>query len=284
MGRAGKTITETVSNMTIFGGTFHQVRTTATAVAILGCVLETSALRGASIAVPNGSFESQSGVGQPFGVNVLIDSWQKLPNPGIPEGGSNNFFWVQTAGAFVGTAPTSANPYNNLLGTQAAYVLSIPGAGIFQDNQSVDWSGTASGLNATYQTGLSYNLTVGVFGKGMVQDFSTLQLSFYYRDGANRVTVGTPTTVVFDTSIFNPAGPFSLIDYSVNVPPVQPGDAWADKNIGIQIASVQGTGDGYWDMDNVRLASNVPEPGSLALVAVGLAGLGLRQWRARRRA
>jgi hypothetical protein len=285
MGRPGReSITERVLNMTIFGGTSHQVRTVAAAVAILGWVLAPDALRAASITVPNGSFESQSGVGQPFGVNVLMDSWQKLPNPGIPEGGSNNFFWVQSAGVFVGTAPNSANPYDNLVGTQGAYVLSIPGAGIFQDNQSTDWSGAANGLNAIYQVGLSYNLTVGLFGKGMVDNFSSLQLSLYYRDGDNRVTVGTPTTVTFDTSIFNPAGPFSLIDYSVNLPPVQAGDAWANKNIGIQIASVQGTGDGYWDMDNVRLTSTIPEPGTLALVALGLTALGLIQWRARQRA
>ena len=42
-------------------------------------------------------------------------------------------------------------------------------------------------------------------------------------------------------------------------------DAWAGKNIGIRIDSVVGTGDGYWDMDNVRLVSMVPEPGAFAL-------------------
>lgn len=256
----------------------------ASVVVLLAGMLGADALQAASIAVPNGSFESQSGVGQPFGVNVLIDSWEKLPNPGVPEGGPNNFFWIQSAGVFVGSAPNTANPYNNLTGTQAAYVLSIPGAGIFQDNQSTDWSGAANGLNATYQVGLGYNVTVGLFGKGMVDDFSALQLSLYYRDGANRVTIGTPTTVTFDNSVFNPAGPFSLIDYSVEIPPVQAGDAWASKNIGIQFASIQGTGEGYWDMDNVRLTSVVPEPGPLALMAVGLAALGVTRWRSRSRA
>jgi hypothetical protein len=236
-----------------------------------------------SIPVPNGSFESQSGVGQPFGVNILIDSWQKLPNPGIPEGGSNNFYWVQTAGMFVGTAPNSSNPYTNLDGTQAAYVLSFPGAGIFQDSQSADWSGATNGLNAIYKVGSSYDLTVGLFGKGMVDNYSSLQLSFYYRDGANIVTVGTPTTVTFNSTTFNPAGPFTLIDYSVNLPAVQASDAWANKNIGIEIASVQGTGAGYWDMDNVRLSASVPEPGTLVLAALGLGGVALIRWRSRRR-
>ncbi|MFO1502071.1 MAG: hypothetical protein U1G07_27475 [Verrucomicrobiota bacterium] len=267
--------------MSIIGGTINHARSLVTAAAICGGLLATDRLQAASLNVPNGSFESQSGVGQPFGVNIFIDSWEKLPNPGIPEGGSNNFFWVQSAGAFLAMAPNSATPYSNLAGSQAAFVLSIPGAGLFQDNQSKDWSGAANGLNATYQVGLAYNLTVGLFGKGMVDDFSAVQLSLYYRDGANRVTIGTPTTVTFDTSIFNPAGPFSLIDYSVDIPQVQAGDPWANQNIGIQIASIQGTGQGYWDMDNVRLTSTVPEPAPLALAAVGVSVLALMRLRSR---
>ena len=227
-----------------------------------------------SIPVPNGSFESQSGVGQPFGVNVLLDSWQKPPNPGYPEGGSNNFFWVQSAGAFVGTSPSSPNPYSNLLGTQAAYVLGLPGAGIFQDNISTDWSGATTGLNATFQVGLSYNLTVGVFGKGLENGFSSLQLALFYRGPSNSIVNVGSTTVTFNTNTFNPSGPFSLIDYAVSVPTVQAGNAWAGKNIGISISSLQGTGAGYWDMDNVRLNA-VPEPGIWALTSLGVAGMWL---------
>jgi hypothetical protein len=235
------------------------------------------------ITVPNGSFESQSGVGQPFGVNVFIDSWQKPPNPGYPEGGPNNFYWIQSAGAFVGTYPNSANPYSNLLGTQGAYVLSLPGAGLFQDSESTDWSGAANGLNAIYQVGQSYQLTVGVFGKGMVENYSSLQLSLYYRDAShNRVTIGSPTTVTFNSTIFNPAGPFTLMDYSVNLPAVQAGDAWAGRNIGIEIASVLGDGNGYWDMDNVRLTA-IPEPASAGLAALGFAGLIFARARSRRK-
>ena len=252
----------------------------ATAMVLLG----TGALRAGSIDVPNFSFESQSGVGQPFGVNVLIDSWQKPPNPGIPEGGTNNFYWIQSAGAFVGTSPNSANPYSNLVGTQGAYVLSIPGAGLFQDNLSTDWSGSTNGLNATYHVGSAYQLTLGIFGKGMVENYSSLQLSLYYRDGPNMVTVGSPTTITFSTATFNPAGPFTLIDYSVELPAVQASDAWAGKNIGIRIDSVLGTGDGYWDMDNVRLVSTVPEPGSLKLAALGLGGLAFMLRRSNRQA
>lgn len=233
-------------------------------------MIAASISQAANIPVSNGSFESQSGVGQPFGVNVLIDSWQKPPNPGYPEGGS--FYWIQSAGAFIGTSPNTANPYSNLHGTQAAYVLSMPGAGLFQDDQTADWSSAVNGLNATYQPGLCYQLTLGLFGKGMAENYSSLQLSLYYRDGANRITIGNPTTIVFDSATFNPGGPFTLVDYSVITPVVQADDPWAGKNIGISIMSVTGDGNGYWDMDNVRLVSAVPEPATLSMAALGLGG------------
>jgi hypothetical protein len=167
------------------------------------------------------------------------------------------------------------------LGTQAGFMLSLPGAGLFQDDQTRDWSGAQNGLNAVYQVGLSYQLTLGLFGKGMVENYSSMQLSLYYRDGANRITIGAPTTITFNTTTFNPAGPFALVDYSVSIPIVEASDAWAGKNIGIRVDSVAGTGDGYWDMDNVRLVSTVPEPGSLALGVVGLGGWLYRRTRSR---
>jgi len=206
----------------------------------------TIAAWGADIPVPNGSFESQSGAGQPFGVNVLVDSWQKPPNPGYPEG--NGFFWVQSAGVFVGTSPSSPNPYTNLQGTQAAYVLGLPGAGLFQDDQATDWSGSMTGLSATYQVGLGYQFTLGVFGKGMPENSASLQLSLYYRDGANRTTIGSPTTITFNSTTFNPAGPFTLIDYSVVVPTVQAADAWREKISASRFLRrpVTGTDTGTW--------------------------------------
>jgi hypothetical protein len=232
------------------------------------------------IAVANHSFESQV-VNPVFFVDSRIDNWQRTAQPVwfVP---TPEFTWAQTVGMFIGTPPYSPNPYSNLDGNQAAYMVSIPQAGIFQDNLSVDWNGTVGGLNATYQPGYAYQFTLGVFGKLMVEGYSSMQLSLYYRDGANMITVGNPTTITFSTSTFNPAGPFSLVDFSVTTPIVQPGDAWVGQNIGIRIDSVDATGDGYWDMDNARLTAVVPEPTSLSLVAVGLGGFLVSRMRAGR--
>lgn len=249
--------------------------------AALGMALlaATGSLLAQSISVPNSSFESQSGLGQPFGVNINIDSWQKADRPAyFPETGYNGFYWVQTAGMF------NAPGYLNQVGAQAAFVLSFPQAGIFQDYNSLDWNHTSPthDFNATYEVGKSYNLTLGLYGKSMSENFSSLELSLYYRDGGNSMMPVSSTTVTFSSALFGTNGPLSLVDYQVNVPTVQATDAWAGQNIGIRITSIQGDGNGYWDMDNLRLQA-VPEPSSWTLLGLGLGGWLLRSRFQRRR-
>jgi hypothetical protein len=221
-----------------------------------------STLHAASIAIPNSSFESPSA--GPFGVNTTIDSWQKIPKPAYFDEATFGFQWEQTAGIFLDT-----NPYSNHDGTQCAYLLSFPQVTLFQDS--------TSGFNATYDVGQSYTLTLGTFGKFSTLN-NSLQLSLYYRDpGNNAVTIGTPTTIIYDPSIFPAAGPFNLVDYSVTIPPVQVGDAWAGRNIGvmIQVGNAEFSA-GHWDIDNVRLAS-VPEPCLASLLALGVCGFLVRR-------
>ena len=252
----------------------------AIAVGALALAAGANTLLAQPVSISNYSFESQVVNYLVFPIDTRIDSWQKAPKPGYFTD-SPQLTWDQTAGMFNGTLQ---NPYSNLAGSQAVYMLPLPGAGIFQDNQSVDWNGAVGGLNATFQAGKAYQFTLGVFGKAMIEGYSSMQLSLYYRDGANMVTVGTPTMITFSTSTFNPGGPLALIDYSVTTPLVQVGDAWAGKNIGIRIDSLLGDGNGYWDMDNARLTAVVPEPTSLSLLGIGFGGFLFARARSRRQA
>jgi hypothetical protein len=236
-------------------------------------IVGTCSLQAQPITVPNFSFESPTAPSSyPF-VNVLIDSWQKIPEPayyGPAIGTPFSIPWIGTAGVFL-----DVNPYANRLGTQAGYLLGFPQVTLFQDYNS----SPTHDFNAVFEVGKSYNLTLGVFGKETLAPGSTLLLSLYYLDALdNKVTVGL-TTVTYSLASFPTNSPLSLIDYSVNLPTVQAGDAWAGRHIGIQLESTtplaMSTG-GNWDFDNVRLTA-VPEPGSLGLLILGTAGLiGLR--------
>lgn len=221
-----------------------------------------STLQAASIAIPNGSFESPSTL--PVGVSTAIDSWQKAAQPAYFNPATFGFTWDQTAGIFYDT-----NPYANRDGIQCAYMLSFPQVALYQD--------ATSGLNATYGVGQSYTFTLGLFGKSLNAN-NSIQLSLYYRDaGNNPVTIGSPTTITYNPATFPLTTPLNLVDYSVTVPTVQAGDAWAGKNIGImvQISSSDFTG-GYWDMDNARLTT-VPEPAVVSLLGLGVCGLVFRR-------
>lgn len=220
------------------------------------------AARGDGISVPNFSFESQTTA---F-ADPRVDSWQKTDQPVWYDPVAFGYTWDQTVGAFANTPVGNGSHIDNLEGNQAIWMFAIPQVGIFQDNNSTDWTGSAShAFNSVFQVGQAYNLTVGVLPGSSLVLGSGLQLSLYYRDGLNNpVTVGS-TYVTYDAQTF--PNSTHLIDCSVNVPTVQAGDAWAGKNIGIEMMSAS-MGNSYWDVDNVRLAA-VPEPGSLALLALG---------------
>jgi len=217
-------------------------------------------VQAASLPVPNSSFESPT-VPAGFPAFPVIDVWQKNPEPaGIPLPGG--ITWDQLAGVFPNTPAGAADHIDNVDGNQAAYLLSIPGVGLSQE------------LSQTFQPGNGYTFTVGILGGGGIPEGSSFVMSMYYRDAANQQVPLATQPVVYSAATFPNAT--HLNDYSVSVPVVQDGDAWAGQSIGLSVGAAFGTGVGYWDIDNVRLTS-VPEPGTVSLLVFGLGVLGGRR-------
>lgn len=230
------------------------------------------ALQAQPIAVPNFSFESQTAPDDALAnyVNIFVDSWQKIAEPAYYDAAIGTPFgipWIGTAGVFLNTYTGNPNPYQNSPGNQAGYILAFPQVTLYQD------------LTATFEVGKSYDMTVGVFGKNMPAEGAVLMLSLFYRDGSDNMVTVDSLEVTYVAANFPLVSPRNLFDFSVTVPTVQSGDAWAGENIGIKLESINGPG-GNWDIDNVRLTA-VPEPSSLGLMVVGVAVL-LKRGRARR--
>lgn len=231
----------------------------------------------ASIPIPNGSFESGLAPAPtdnpPVGFNVT--AWERTPEPEYWAGVSGGNPWFTTVGLF-----QSPFFYTNTDGSQAAYVLGTPLAGLFQDH-SVN-----AAFDAKFQAGQSYEFTLGLFGKGLSEG-SLLSLGLYYLNDSNVAVPLNSTFVSYSASTFvedgNPATPNQFIDYSVSIPIVQAGDAWNDKYIGVSIQALSNTNPGfvYWDIDHARLQA-VPEPSGVLLLALGVSGLACRRSRAGR--
>ncbi len=225
-----------------------------------------AALRAATIAIPNGSFESPA----TLFVDTHIDSWQKTPKPDwYDEGGG--FLWEQLAGLFQNPAPTRADHIDNCDGSQAVWVFAVPGAGLLQDASTVDWNDPApSGdFNVVFEAGSSYELTAGIIGGGgnMAEGVS-LELGLYYRDSAGQIVTVAAASIVHSRAVFT--NNTHLVDFKVRTPRVTPADPWAGRNLGVRILSTVGFDlqGGYWDLDNIRLAS-IPDP---ILIEPGWAG------------
>jgi hypothetical protein len=152
---------------------------------------------------------------------------------------------------------------------------------IFQDYNSLSGADTTPthDFNMKFEPGKSYALTVGALGGGGgMSNGVTFEISLYYRDAAsNRVTVAatsiTNTPALFPTNTH-------LTDFQVIVPAVKASDAWAGKNIGIQLESTVGFDlqGGYWDVDNVRLTESTVPNGSFESPPTDFASPLMDEW------
>jgi hypothetical protein len=210
-------------------------------------------VHGAPIEVPNGSFESPVTA---F-VDTRISAWQALPKPDWYDE-TGGFSWSQLTGVFRNTAPTSADHIVNCDGDQAAYLFALPGVGLVQGYETVDWANEVPthDFDVRFQPGKSYSLTVGLAGAGgNMAEGVTLEIGLYYLDAAG------DRAPVASTSITNSAALFPsntrLVDFEVRVPEVQPDDPWAHRHLGMQIRSTvdSALAGGYWNLDHVRLVA-----------------------------
>ncbi|MDQ6632379.1 MAG: hypothetical protein M3Y82_11605 [Verrucomicrobiota bacterium] len=206
-----------------------------------------------TIGVPNFSFES------PFTVFVdtHIDFWQETPKPDSYNE-SGGFTWDQLTGVFLNTLFPLPSHIDNCDGLQAMYLFAVPQVGLFQDYDSTDWARPTPlhAFNSRFEIGKSYHLTVGVIGGGGgMTNGASLEFSFYYRDSSsNKITIAA-TNIIHSLAVFPTTTHF--VDCYLDIAAVKASDAWAGKNIGVQIVSTVDPllAGGYWDLDNVRLVA-----------------------------
>lgn len=229
-------------------------------IAALGAALSVDA---APVTLANPSFELPS---TGF-VDTRVDGWTKTPTPvWFDPAATGGVTWDQLSGVFANPAVGQPTRKTNMDGNQGLYLFALPTAGLSQI------------VTTTFQVGMSYELKVALAGGGGgMPEGTTFVLGLFYMDGAIPVPVGTQM-VSHSTALFPTTTTF--VDQTLTVGEVLAGDAWAGKQIGVGVASLNGTGVGYWDLDNVRLeATVVPEPETWALMGAGSALLALSAWR-----
>jgi len=213
-----------------------------------------------SITVPNSSFETPSAPNVSPYAGPDMDSWQKTAQPYWYN--PTNGPWDQVMGEFF-NLPYPGYFIDNVDGYQASFLFALPGAGIFQDYDSIGGTNTVPthDFNAIYQPGKTYSMTAGFIGEGggMLEGV-TEDMVLYFRDGSNNMVPIATYSVTNSTNTF--PNRTHLVDFTVATPVVKATDPWAGKHIGIEIVSSVSFAQigGYWDVDNVRLVeTTIPQ-------------------------
>lgn len=189
-----------------------------------------------SIPIENASFEAPIVDPNGFPAVPLVDQWTEIDLDTLS---SSN------TGVFANTPADSNDHIINADGNQLAFLGSESGNALEQ------------GLTSVYKTGCSYRLTVGVsissrFPPTSIEPVDALELALFYREGDNVVDIASKTVEATGQSSTQ------LQDFSLYLPTVQSGDAWAGKAIGVALRTA-GMPGGFWDLDQVRLGESLLE-------------------------
>jgi peptidoglycan hydrolase-like protein with peptidoglycan-binding domain len=189
------------------------------------------------IPIENASFEAPVVDPNGFGAVPLVDGWTEVDIDAL---------FSTNTGVFANTEPNSFDHVVNADGSQLAFLGSQTGNALQQD------------LDAVYKSGCSYSLTVGVsvsgrFPPSAVEPVDTLELVLYYLDANDVIDIASQAVEATEQSYTE------LQDFSLELPVVWAGDAWAGRAIGIALRA-SGQPGGFWDLDNVRLVESIPAP------------------------
>ena len=242
--------------------------------------IENSSFEGPNVLAPNNPFIS-------IGVAVGIEGWQAtfpssisdaLP---IPSGVDlpPSFLGQLNAGVFL-NVPVPVEPgvtipaISNAVGSQLAYILVNPDADGVADTQTSIFQETQAVFEA--DTDYSFTLAIGNAVTFAADDTASLILSIGSIDEQGLFqSAGTGNTVFASELVNNGSG--LLTDFSVDLTAGEIAPELLGEQVAIRVLQDGGQGGGF-NLDNARLSS-VPEPTSLALLAVG----GLLAVRRRRR-
>ncbi|MCF7973609.1 MAG: hypothetical protein K9N55_07320, partial [Phycisphaerae bacterium] len=136
--------------------------------------------------------------------------------------------------------------------------LDSPGHLLHAEGQQLAFLGSEEGngfeqvLESVYQTGFSYQLTVGVGVSGLFPPSAenSLAVVLYYMDQNEPVDIAAQSVPAPDYTSD------ALRDVTVTLDPVGPNDLWTGQPVGVAIRAM-GPASGFWDLDNVRVSELV---------------------------
>lgn len=224
--------------------------------------------------VSNGPSENYYIYGTYIGINTGTEAW---PNPVVTSSNNLNIDNLVADSSVTPAVLTAADPAFN----QSSIVWPYEGCASVQVQSvaSQPYNELSQALvGASFQAGHTYSLTVGVGVAGGTYDpaiGSDCQLDLYYVDGGGTRHFIATQDVIYTGSNLSAN---HMLEVTATTPGLGLSDQWSGAELNQQIdvllttiapsedAGVQG---GYFNVSDVVVTDEVPEPASLALLAGG---------------